>query len=31
MHNAMRPPQREHAAQRLRAWQRDLRELAGGA
>jgi hypothetical protein len=29
LHNSMRPAQREHAAQRLRDWQRDLRELSG--
>ena len=29
MHNSMRPAQREHAARRLRSWQRDLRELSG--
>jgi hypothetical protein len=30
VHNAMRPQQREYAARRLRGWQRDLRDLAGG-
>jgi hypothetical protein len=31
MHNSMRPQQRDYAARRLRGWQRDLRELAGGS
>lgn len=28
LHNAMRPSQREHAAKRLRGWQRDLADLS---
>lgn len=30
LHNSTTPVQREAAARRLRAWQRDLRELANG-
>jgi hypothetical protein len=29
VHNSMKPAQRDHAARRLRGWQRDLRDLAG--
>lgn len=31
VHNAATPPQREHAAQRLRGWQRDLQELSAAS
>lgn len=31
VHNAATPPQREHAAQRLRGWQRDLQELSSAS